>query len=264
MIRDYFKGSNIFDISSGEKISYAVSIPYRYADVQSLGIESIATSFEECFSDGKYPGSNGIDGVMTYMTEDRNYTFGNRVIIVPKPYEGIEPFMKTEPEIMKTIRESGKIIETTFLYYNNEGELEWIGCRSDAAKNPMFPAFYQLEGYCDLKSSLINDYSYHPFTILWFNCKDDSKVSIEFSDPCPIQLNGYDFVKKRDESHYRNLKIEFYDTIRNSGIITDDEHSFILDSSPRMQQSSIKILWENGVIVRKELESVDVYEFEDV
>lgn len=264
MIRDYFKGSNIFDISSKEKISYAFWIPYRFADTESLGISDITKNLEDLFSDGKYSGANGISGIMTYMTPDETHTYGNRIIITTKPYQGLEPFMDREPESMRIIRESGKVIETSFLYYDSNNELEWIGCVTEAARDPDFPVFSKMEGFSDLKRSLINDYSYHPFTILWFNCKDDSQISVEFSDACPIQLNGYDFVKKRDEKYYHDLKVEFYTVVKNSGMLSDDEHEFLIQSSPRMQQSSIKILWKDGLIVKRELESIDVFEFEDV
>lgn len=265
-MRDHFKGTNIFDLGTEEKISYAKVIPYKYATIASPFVDEACVdplkTFASKFTD---PGKQ-FAGLKTYTTVDGNELYGYEITLNNIPYVGFEPFdglYGDEPAELKSLRERGVPIVVHSVYFTADGNIKYFGVKIQTKDLPTVSEFANRDDFEKIRSSVIGHRGIFPCKY-WFDLTDSSKFSLSVIDGVPIQIASHDVYAGRDEVYYRKQKTALYAQLLSDEVITQDEHDFILTSSPRMQQTMLKFLWDGNTIVKRELDSVCVHEYEDI
>lgn len=265
MIRDHFRGTNTFDLDTKENTAYAKITPYRYVNLEETVAEpylSKILELESKFGDPK----NSITGLKEYTTPDFQEHYGYQLMFKNVPYVGVEVFdglFGEEPDQLKTLREQGVEIFYHSCYLDKDANFKYLGVTMRLSGLNYVPGFSELENFDDIRNTVINETG--GFQVLyWYDVTDNTNISMYFFDRLPESLGAADVLYNRDESFYVSKKESFYQSFLNSNLISSEDYQFIIDNSPRMQQSTIKYLWKSGSIIARELETTCVFDFEDV
>jgi hypothetical protein len=264
MIRDHFRGTKTFNLDAQEQISYAKITPYQYVeDAVSINQQCSEKIAEYEFLYGR----KNVIGIKEFYNSDLSGLYGYQLMLsLSLPYTGFEllsPLFGEEPERLKMMREAGIEIFHHSAYFESDGTPKYFGVSARTKHLSIVPGMSDLENYDTIKQATVNHTGFFS-CLYWFDLTDHNNFSIYVFDTMPECLRSYDVYNNTTVDDYRNQKLEFYKNFLDSGIISQIDYDFIVEQSPRMQQSALKYLWVNGSIVNREFETTCVYDFEDV
>lgn len=265
MIRDHFRGANIFDINAQEKIAYAKALPYQYATIATPFVAEpcvdIIRNFECSFANPR----KELVGIQTYNTTDDTEPYGYEIILndLQYNYEQIKHIIGEEPERIKQIKEAGLEFLLHTCYFLADGTPKYLGLKVRTKHLEKVAVFSDLENFEEIRKPVLDYTGIFPGKY-WIDLQNPERFSLFIISPTPERLTDRDVYARRNETFYINQKVEYYNNFVNYGMLTDQQYNFIIESSPRMQQTMLKYLWVDGKINKMELESTCVFDFEDV
>lgn len=265
MIRDHFRGANIFDINAQQKIAYAKALPYQYATIASPFVAEscvdIIKKFECSFSDPR----KQLVGIQTYNTVDDKEPYGYEILLndLPYDYDQIKHVIGDEPERVQQIKAGGLEFLLHTCYFLADGTPKYLGLKVRTKHLEKVEQFSDLERFEDIRKPVLDYTGIFPGKY-WIDLQNPERFSLFIISPTPETISARDVYANRNETFYVNQKLEYYKNFVNYNVLTEEQYNFIIESSPRMQQTMLKYLWVNGKIETMELESTCVFEFEDV
>ena len=266
MIVDHYRASNVFDLGTEEKISYAKMIPYRYATIASPFVVDACVEPLKTFASKFTDPEKQLEGLKTYTSSDGNTVYGYEVLVYNAPYSGFDVFDGSygeEPEELKSLRERGVPIVVESVYFTADGVMKYFGVKIRTKDLPSVSEFADRDDFEKIRLSVIEHRGIFPCKY-WFDLTDKTKFAMSVLDGIPIEILARDVYAGRDEVYFINQKKSYYAKLLSAGVITQEEHDRIFTCSPRMQQTQLKFLWDGNTIIKKELDSVCVHDFEEV
>lgn len=265
MIRDHHRGSNIYNLNTREKIAYATSIPFRYVTLSAAVAAPAATEINAFLGKLANP-SRDVVGLRTHATVDGNETYGYELTLKNVPYTGFDPLdgiFGEEPETLRLLREAGITIVIHSIYFLVDGTPKYFGVKMRTKEMPIVEELVNLENFENIRQAVISKTEkFH--AKYWFDLTNHDNMSLAVIDEMPTQLTDRDVYTKSTLETYTTLKQEYYQHLVDREAISQDDYNYIIESSPRMQQSMVKWLWSGNSLIARELESVCVHDFEDV
>jgi len=266
MIRDFYRGSNTFDVDAKEQIAKSTFIPIEFMSLDSKFVSPAAAVEINAFMSKLTNPIRQCNGLTTHTTLDGNQVYGYEMEVHNLPYTGVEPYegiFGEEPETLRSLRESGIEIVLCSVYFLEDGTPKYFGVKLRTKHLPVIEPLLKLENFHTIRESVIKSTTaFH--ARYWFDLTNNDNISVSVVDQMPICLRSRDVYANMTEETYRQNKVKYYQDFCDNEAISQEDCDYILESSPRMQKTMIKWLWSSNSIVRRELESVCVHDFEDV
>lgn len=266
MIRDFYRGSNTFDVDAKEQIAKSTNIPIQYMSLDSKFVSPAAAVEINAFMSKLSDPFRQCVGLTTHTTVDGTETYGYEIDTNLIPYTGLEPFegiFGEEPETLRDLRESGIQMFLCSVYFLEDGTPKYFGLKMKTKHLPVIEPLLKLENFHSIRESLLKSTTvFH--ARYWFDLTNHDNISVSVVDQLPPRLRSLDVYEKVTEETHRQNKVKYYQAMCDNNAISQEDCDYILENSPRMQKTMIKWLWSSNSIVKRELESICVHDFEDV
>jgi len=274
---DHSIGHNIFDVITKQKISYAKKLPFEYANIEvPYVLEESVSGINEYSSQ---VGHNNIIYLQTYYNTDLNQIYGyylesnvnyygdpsTRMVILKKP---VDPFV-SDPELiakfpaLKSFYDKKIDMAYRGVYIQADGNTRFHIVNIRTSNLDKVDEFAELEKFelirqCCLESNMPCAFKY------CFDLQNPEQISIYVNDCISSWISLTDYFNKHDVEKFTADKAKYYQKYAEKGILTQEQVDYILESSPRNQNSNLKFLWVDNKITNIELESMCVNEYESI
>jgi len=260
-LNDHAIGYNIFDVKTKQKISYAKKLPFKYANIEVPYVTEESASILTEYS--SQVGIENVEYLQTYYSVDLNEMYGYFLESNTNYYGGSNLQLITKFPALKSFCDKKTDMMYRGAYIQADGNTRFHIVSIRTSNLDKVEEFEKLEKYelireCCIESNMPCSFKY------CFDVENPEQISIYVNDCISPIITMTDYFRKHDVEKFAQDKANYYQKYVDKGILTQNQVDYILESSPRNQNSNLKFLWVDNKIENIELESMCVYEYESI
>ena len=258
---DHSIGYNIFDVITKQKISYAKKLPFEYANIEVPYVSEESVSVINDYS--SQVSQENIEYLQTYYDTNLNEIYGYFLESNVNYYGGSNLELITKFPALKSFYDKKIDMAYRGAYIQADGNTRFHIVSIRTSNLDKVDEFAELEKFelireCCIESDMPCAFKY------CFDLQNPEQISIYVNDCIPPILSLTDYFRKHDVEKFATEKANYYQKYVEKGILTQEQVDYILESSPRNQNSNLKFLWVDNKITNIELESMCVCEYENI